>query len=149
MEAKDYERLEEMLCKELKKIVEKGEITSSSLDMVDKLTHSIKNVYKIQMGYEGEYSGADLYGRGRSYAMDGGYSRGRYSRGGYPMGREMYPRYDGGDSYAQDREGTYYVGGHYSHGDGTEQGIMEMMNQPGITSEQKRTLERALEVMRR
>lgn len=152
MEARDYDRLEDMLCKELKKIVDKGEITTSSLDVVDKLTHSIKNVYKIQMGYEGEYSGAD--GRG-SYIMRGDYSRGRYSRdGGYSGARGRYSRgYDDGDSYesyAQDREGTHYVGGYYSRDDGMVQDkIMEMMNQPGMTADQKRTLERALDVMRK
>lgn len=65
--------LKDMLCKELKEYGTKGELTAGSLDVVDKLTHTIKNLDKI-IDHEDEYSG-------RSYpdGMGGSY-RGRYSR---------------------------------------------------------------------
>ena len=38
------EELKEMLCEELDKITKKGELSAGSLDVVDKLTHSIKSI---------------------------------------------------------------------------------------------------------
>lgn len=100
-----YYELKEMLCKELEEIVRQGELSTGDLDVVDKLTHSIKSLVTIMAmeegGYsnDGDYSGArrrdsmgryaDSYDRsyggsyGRYYddrSMDGGYSGRRYSR---------------------------------------------------------------------
>lgn len=148
MEEKDYKKLEKMLCKELKEITDKGELSAGSLETVDKLTHALKNVYKIEMGYEGEYSGE--YSDRRSYGrnMDRGYS-GNYS------GRYM-PKYSRGDEnyngdYSGARRGQHYVRGHYSYADGmemVEEKLEEMMNDPSMSESDKRTLQRALEVMR-
>jgi hypothetical protein len=66
---KMYE-LREMLCAELDKVAKKGELSAGSLDVVDKLTHSIKSIDTI-MAMGGDYSG-------RSYAKRD--SMGRYSR---------------------------------------------------------------------
>jgi len=67
----------------------KKEMTASNLEIVDKLSHTIKNLCKIiEDAEESEYSE-----RGGSYARDGRYSRermgGRYSRYGmsYADGR--------------------------------------------------------------
>ena len=87
--------LKEMLCRELKKYGEKNELTTGSLDVVDKLAHTIKNLDKIIEAYdEGGYSGryypmyayddGGNYGGGNSYARGQRRdSRGRYSRRGY------------------------------------------------------------------
>lgn len=85
--------IRDMLCDELDKIAERGEISASSLDMVDKLTHSIKSIDTIMAmnGYSNDYrymEGDRSYGRGgNSYARNGEYRRrdsmGRYSRGHY------------------------------------------------------------------
>jgi len=82
--------LKEMLCKELEEYGKKGELTTGSLDVVDKLAHTIKNLQKIIEKYEEEeYSG-------RTYPMGGGsYRGGSYA---YEDGRMM----DGG-SYARGR----------------------------------------------
>lgn len=90
--------LKDMLCEELKEYGEKGELTAGTLDVVDKLAHTIKNLDKIIEEYdEQEYSNAynDMGGRsyrqgGRSYARGRRNARrdsmGRYSsRGGYSM----------------------------------------------------------------
>lgn len=80
--------LKEKLCKELEEYSEKELTTPSSLDVVDKLCHAIKNLDKIIDKYENrEYS--------NSYHMpyyDGSYSRGRNVR------RDSMGRYSGGYS---------------------------------------------------
>lgn len=82
----------------------KKEMTASNLEIVDKLSHTIKNLCKIiEDAEESEYSE-----RGGSYANMGGgsYARGRYSREGR-----------GGSSYA--RGGRYSrEGGSYADGRG-------------------------------
>lgn len=92
--------LKEMLCKELEDYGKKGEMTAGSLDVVDKLAHTIKNLDKILESYDEEYSGRSYnsyerggrsnrsygnsyersYARGRNARRD---SRGRYSSEGY------------------------------------------------------------------
>lgn len=51
----DFRKLRDMLCKELDEIIHKGEMTSGSLDVIDKLTHSIKSIDTI-MAMQGTYS---------------------------------------------------------------------------------------------
>ena len=82
-----YEELKSMLCKELEEITKEGEIKSlSTLDEIDKLTHSIKSLATIMAMEDGGYSRDDgSYARGRSVmtgryiSRDRGYSS-RYSR---------------------------------------------------------------------
>lgn len=88
--------LKEMLCKELEDYGKKGELSAGSLDIVDKLTHTIKNLDKIIESYdESEYS--SRY-NGMSYRYDGDRSyarrdyRGRYSRNDYSRTGDMVER---------------------------------------------------------
>ena len=84
-------KLKDMLCKELEGYGTK-ELTAGTLDVVDKLTHTIKNLDKIIEVYEedGEYSSRayddGMSRRGRSYARGRMNARrdsmGRYSRTG-------------------------------------------------------------------
>jgi hypothetical protein len=88
--------LKDKLCEELKEYGGQ-EMSVGSLDVVDKLTHTIKNLDKIIEAYDEEYSedmGRESYegsyrggmrsyrgGRdGRSYRRGRSYARGRYSR---------------------------------------------------------------------
>ena len=105
--------LKEKLCKELKRY-NNDDITTSSLEVIDKLSHSIKNIDKIIDKYEeneDEYSYNAPYrnsGRGRGY-NNGSYSRGR------------------GRNAKRDSMGRYASDGNYSkHGDTVEQ-LREMM----------------------
>lgn len=69
--------LREKLCKELKEYGYK-EMSAGTLDVVDKLTHTIKNLDKIIEADEDGYSGMYPYSyRGYSRKRD---SMGRYSR---------------------------------------------------------------------
>lgn len=82
------EDVKEMLCDELEKIAQKGELTTGSLDAIDKLTHSIKSIatvlamegYSERGGsYRGEFEGATGPYAG---ANDGGsYEGSSYRRG--------------------------------------------------------------------
>lgn len=82
---KELHELKDMLCDELMKYGQKGELTTGSLDVVDKLAHTIKNLDKIIEKYGDDYSGMYPYSwdddgsyRGRSYAQRRD-SMGRYS----------------------------------------------------------------------
>ena len=104
--------LKEKLLKELEEYGRKGDLSTGSLEVVDKLAHSVKNLCKIlEEAEEGGYSGrsyADgrtysdgMYRDGRSYARGrtGNVRRdsmGRYSRNGYS--------YDGEDMADQLRD---------------------------------------------
>lgn len=90
----DYEELKEMLKKELKDIIKKGELSAGSLDTVDKLTHSLKSIETI-MAMEGQshrssYNSYDnsYARRGRDGDSDGRYSEARYSRDSYGYSRD-------------------------------------------------------------
>lgn len=85
---KHMEELKEMLCTELDKIAKKGTMSAGDLDMVEKLSHSIKSLSTIEAmeGYS-EDDGYSMRMRGNSYARNNG----RYSRNnsyGYSRGAE-------------------------------------------------------------
>lgn len=75
--------LRDMLCKELDEITRKGELGAGDLDIVNKLTDTIKNIDKIEAMEEDGYSSRrdeyDMRGRGRRGTH---YVRGHYSRDG-------------------------------------------------------------------
>lgn len=94
-------KIKEKLMKELEEYEKKGDISMSSLDVIHKITDTIKNIDKIEMlEDEGGYSERG-YGRGGMWSAEGSYRGGR--------------SYDDGSSYA--RRGTHYVRGHYSRDD--------------------------------
>ena len=87
--------LKDKLCEELEEIARKGELGAGDLEIVHKLTDTIKNIDKIEMleeddGYsrdgDWEMEGRGSYNRGSSYRGRKRDSMGRYSRTG-----RMYP----------------------------------------------------------
>lgn len=84
-----YYDLKKTLCKELEKVAEKKEMSAGDLDVIDKLTHSIKSLLTIMAMEEGGYSneGGNSGARGRS-------GMGRYNDGGY-SGRSYEDGYSG------------------------------------------------------
>lgn len=92
------------LCDELEEIARKGELGAGDLDIIHKLTDTIKNICKIDMlddgGYsrDGDWMARGTYDRGHSYRGRKRDSMGRYSRDGRVMrdGR-MYSRADAKD----------------------------------------------------
>lgn len=90
-------RIKEMLEEELRKYEGKS-LSTGSLDIIHKITDTIKNIDKIEMLETGEG-----YSQRRGYSKDGEWeARGDYSNNSY----------DGGMSTA--RRGMHYVRGHYS-----------------------------------
>lgn len=98
--------LKEKLMKELAEYSQ-GELSTGSLEMIDKLAHAIKNICKICEDMEGSsYEGGSNYGRrsyegsGRSYDMsrDGGSNRSYEAS--YRRGRGRYARRDSMGRYA-------------------------------------------------
>ena len=78
---RNYERLKDMITSELDRIANKGELNSQNLEMVDKLTHSLKSIETIQA--MNEYDDIGYSGKGRMYAKRD--SLGRYSKDGTIM----------------------------------------------------------------
>ena len=142
--------LKDMLCKELDEMAKKRDITPGSLEMIHKLTDTIKNIDKILM-LEDEEDGYSERGRRRDsmgrYSRDGGgYSQGGgdWEARGHFGGGHAYD--DSGSSYAR---GRHYVKGHYSREDGKDR----MMHTFGELMEyadpdQRRIIERAMNELR-
>ena len=111
------EKIKKMLCKELDEYAMKNKLSMADIDVIHKLTDTVKNLDKIEMLEEesGGYSEARGRGRGRSsYAMGGSsydddimYSerqgRGRNAR------RDRMGRYssDMGDDYSERMDRRY------------------------------------------
>ena len=96
---KSMEELRDMLCDELDNIAEQGEITTGSLEIIDKLTHSIKSIDTIMAMEESGYSNERGYSRYSGY--DDGYSR----RGSYARGRGRNARRDSMGRYSNRNDG--------------------------------------------
>ena len=125
------EKIKKMLCKELDEYAMKNKLAATDLDMIWKLTDTVKNLGKIEMLEEesGGYSerrggdrGGSSYGddemmyserrgRGRRARRD---SMGRYAN----RGGSSYDEYseEGGSSYREGRGGrSSYGGGSYGY----------------------------------
>ncbi len=105
--------LKEKLMDELKEYGSKDEMTAGTLEVVDKLAHTIKNLCKIIEDAEG-YSERGSYG---SYADGGSMRRGSYADGGSMRGGSYRGSYDGG-SYDGSYDGGSMRGGSYARGRG-------------------------------
>ena len=92
------EKIKKMLCKELDEYAMKGKISGSDLDMIWKLTDTVKNLDKIEMLEDG--NGYDGYSEMREYPYIGGSSyargRGRYAK------RDSMGRYSSDDRMTDD-----------------------------------------------
>ena len=108
---KNLENLKDKLCEELEEYARKQDMGAGDLEVIHKLTDTIKNIDKIRMLEDGDgYSedGGD-YGRGSSYANRGKhYVRGHYSRdggrdgmGGYSSRRDNRGRYSRDDGRSE------------------------------------------------
>lgn len=104
--------LKDKLCKELDEIARKGELGAGDLEIIHKLTDTIKNLDKIEMledsdGYsqtgDWEMEGRGSYNRGSSYRGRKRDSMGRYSREGRG-GRGGYSRHDAKEAMMEQME---------------------------------------------
>lgn len=103
--------LKDKLCKELDEIARKPEMGAGDLEIIHKLTDTIKNLDKIEMLEDSGYSQAGdweadmrgTYGRGSSYRGRKRDSMGRYSREGRG-GRGGYSRNDAKEAMMEQME---------------------------------------------
>lgn len=103
--------LKDKLCKELDEIARKPEMGAGDLEIIHKLTDTIKNLDKIEMLEDSGYSQAGdweadmrgTYGRGSSYRGRKRDSMGRYSREGRG-GRGGYSRHDAKEAMMEQME---------------------------------------------
>ena len=125
-------KLKDMLMEELEEYGEKGELTPGSLEVVDKLAHSVKNICKIIEDCENEeYSSRGPYDGGN---MGGGTS---YARGGRGVRR------GGANQY-----GSYARGGYSRAEDGMNDLLMEMHDiMPMLSEDKRREAQRFVEKM--
>lgn len=148
MSARSMDKLKMMLCKELDEVAEKGTMTAGDLEMVHKLTDTIKNIHKIKMLDEAGYS---EYSE-RRYSMDGfreGQMRpdGSYYRSNMSRARGSY---DGGgsyDSYA-DSHNSYRRGRSYSGSVDAEEELMEILREGDLDPQSEGAVKKALESVR-
>lgn len=115
-------KLKETLCNELEEYSKKTKMSAGDLDVVDKLSHTIKNIDKIIEKYdEDEYSGAMGYSNRMNYGR-GCYSNERggrdgYSneRGGYSNERDYSMARGRGSNARRDSRGRYSGEGYSGH----------------------------------
>jgi hypothetical protein len=122
---KMYE-LKEMLCEELDKLADKGQVTSGSLELIEKLTASIHYIDEIIQMEEGGYSNAR--GRGRGANRD---AMGRYSNNDNYSNRMSYDGYSR-DGYSRDgysRDGYSNYSNEYSRDGGYSRDAKHMVHQ--------------------
>ena len=128
------EKIKKMLCKELDEYAMKGKISGSDLDMIWKLTDTVKNLDKIEMLEDGDSH--DGYSEMREYPYMGGSSyargRGRYAKRD-SMGRYSSEggSYEGGSSYDDYSEENSYRGGRSGRGYSRDDAKDHMMNKLG------------------
>ena len=91
------EKIKKMLCKELDEYAMKGKISGSDLDMIWKLTDTVKNLDKIEMLEDG--NSYDGYSEMREYPYIGGSS--------YARGRGRYAKRDSMGRYSSDDRMSY------------------------------------------
>ena len=105
------DKLRDKLCDELDEIARKPEMGAGDLEIIHKLTDTIKNLDKIEMLEDGGYSQAGdweadmrgTYGRGSSYRGRKRDSMCRYSREGRG-GRGGYSRHDAKEAMMEQME---------------------------------------------
>lgn len=92
---KDMHKMKQLLCRELEEYDGRDKLTMSDLEIVHKITDTIKNIYKIEMFEEDDGGHSHRSHRGEYSHNDGG----RYSyndESSYRRGRS----YDSGRSYS-------------------------------------------------
>ena len=131
------EKIKKMLCKELDEYAMKQKLTGGDLDMIWKLTDTVKNLDKISMLEESEegYSEARGSMRGRSYMHGSSYDddmmyserrgRGRYAK------RDSMGRYSSEDGSSYDDYSEARMDRRYSRDDAKD----HMMNKLGSMME--------------
>jgi hypothetical protein len=117
--------LKEKLCRELKKYSNE-EVTTNSLEVIDKLSHAIKNIDKIIEKYEEEEGASYGYGSYEGSYRGNRSGRGSYNNGNsYARGRGRNARRDSMGRYSSTNGGSYENG--YSRNGDIASELRELM----------------------
>ena len=148
------EKIKKMLCKELDEYAMKQKLTGGDLDMIWKLTDTVKNLDKIEMlEDDGGYSEA-RGGRGRSYMHGSSYDddmmyserrgRGRYAK------RDSMGRYSSDDRMSYDNYSEERMDRRYSRDDAKDH-LMDKMGEmmTSADEEQREILKDAMRKIER
>jgi hypothetical protein len=125
--------LKEKLCRELKKYNNEN-INTSNLEIIDKLSHAVKNMDKIIQSYEEEENASYGYNSYEASYMNNSRGRGRNSNNSYARGR--------GRNARRDNMGRYSNEGYSRNNDNVAQLREMMMDAP--TDEIRRDYERVI-----
>ena len=140
------EKIKKMLCKELDEYAMKGKISGSDLDMIWKLTDTVKNLDKIEMLEDGD--SYDGYSEMREYPYMGGSSyargRGRYAK------RDSMGRYSSDDRMSYDNYSEERMDRRYSRDDAKDH-LMDKMGEmmTSANEEQREILKDAMRKIER
>ena len=125
------EKIKKMLCKELDEYAMKSKLSMADIDVIHKLTDTVKNLDKISMLEESEDGYSEARGRGRSYMHGSSYDddmmyserrgRGRNAR------RDSMGRYSSEDGSSYDDYSEARMNRRYSRDDAKD----HMMNKLG------------------
>lgn len=127
--------LKEKLCKELKRYGEE-EVSSNSLEVIDKLAHAIKNIDKIIEKHEEEEYSMRGGSYGANYNSYESYDKNGYSRDNSYRGGSSYARGRGRNA-RRDSRGRYSSEGYSRAGDVTEELKELMMEAPDEQTRQE------------
>ena len=130
------EQLKGKLCRELDVIAESRDLSIADLERANKLTDTIKNIYKIEMMDSGGYSNDsyDSYrGRGNSYGNGYGNSYGNDSYRSRHWVRGHYSR----DGYSRS-EGIDYL----------KDQMRELMQRDDVSGEDRMCIEKAMNMLK-
>lgn len=139
MSMQTYYELKDILCRELDEVTRKGELSPGSLDIVDKLTHSIKSLETIIAMNEAQ--------EGRSFD-DGTSGYHPYMHGGRPYeGRS----YESDNMMRSGRRGRDSMGRYASRDDERDKMVMELedLMHTAKDEETKMKFKRFIDDMRR
>lgn len=146
-----YKKVRERLCREFDEIAAKPDMSIGDLEMLHKLTDTIKNIDKIEMleGEGGSSYGGDWEARG-TYDHMGGHSErrrrdsmGRFSRNGAGQGGGSYN--DGGGY----RGGGMNRGGSYGEGGESVHELLEDAMEMATSERERSAIRRAIEEIRK
>ena len=151
--------LKDLLCAELEDYAEKGKkagkMSMGDVEVIHKLTDTVKNILKIDMLEEetGYSEDGHYMGEGRIYGTS--YDDGMHREGGYSYarGRGRYARRDSMGRYSRDGGMSYRGGmrGGYSRDDGKHymmEQLEEMMEEAEKPAE-KEALRRCMDALKR
>ena len=151
--------LKDLLCAELEDYAEKGKksgkMSMGDVEVIHKLTDTVKNILKIDLmeSEEGYYEDGHYMGEGRIYGTS--YDDGMHREGGYSYarGRGRYAKRDSMGRYSRDGGMSYRGGmrGGYSRDDAKTYMIeqIEEMIETAEKPAEKEALRRCMDALKR